>query len=115
MSETEKGAIVYELSGPLFFGSTTRFQELFEPENDPDTVIIDFNGSRVVDHSALQAIDAIAAKYELAGKKLMLRHLSRDCHALLAKAGQLIVDMDDDPSYRIATDYGILAGKIGGH
>ncbi|MDB4017357.1 SulP family inorganic anion transporter [Amylibacter sp.] len=114
-SETEKGAIVYELSGPLFFGSTTRFQELFEPENDPDTVIIDFNGSRVVDHSALQAIDAIAAKYELAGKKLMLRHLSRDCHALLAKAGQLIVDMDDDPSYRIATDYGILAGKIGGH
>ncbi|MDB9878087.1 SulP family inorganic anion transporter [Amylibacter sp.] len=115
LSETEKGAIVYELSGPLFFGSTTRFQELFEPENDPDTVIIDFSGSRVVDHSALQAIDAIAAKYELAGKKLMLRHLSRDCHALLAKAGQLIVDMDDDPSYRIATDYGILAGKIGSH
>ena len=66
-------------------------------------------------HSALQAIDAIAAKYELAGKKLMLRHLSRDCHALLTKAGQLIVDMDDDPSYRIATDYRILAGKIGGH
>jgi SulP family sulfate permease len=51
----------------------------------------------------------------LAGKKLMLRHLSRDCHALLTKAGQLIVDMDDDPSYRIATDYRILAGKIGGH
>ena len=115
LSETEKGAIVYELSGPLFFGSTTRFQELFEPNNDPDTVIIDFNGSRVVDHSALQAIDAVAAKYELAGKKLMLRHLSRDCHALLTKAGQLIVDMDDDPSYRIATDYRILAGRIGGH
>ena len=115
LSETEKGAIVYELSGPLFFGSSTRFQELFEPENDPATIIIDFNGSRVVDHSALQAIDAVAAKYEAAGKKLMLRHLSRDCHALLAKAGQLIVDMDDDPSYRIATDYGISAGKIGGH
>ena len=115
LSETEKGAVVYELSGPLFFGSSTRFQELFEPKNDPATIIIDFNGSRVVDHSALQAIDAVAAKYEAAGKKLMLRHLSRDCHALLTKAGQLIVDMDDDPSYRIATDYGISAGKIGGH
>ena len=45
----------------------------------------------------------------------MLRHLSRDCHALLAKAGQLIVDSDDDPSYRIATDYDIQPGNIGGH
>ena len=74
-SSTEKGAIVYELSGPLFFGSTTRFIDLFHPEDDPDTVILDFNGSRVVDHSALQAIDAVAAKYETAGKRLMLRHL----------------------------------------
>lgn len=114
-SSTEKGAIVYELSGPLFFGSTTRFIDLFHPEDDPDTVILDFNGSRVVDHSALQAIDAVAAKYETAGKRLMLRHLSRDCHALLAKAGQLIVDSDDDPSYRIATDYDIQPGNIGGH
>lgn len=114
-STTEKGAIVYELSGPLFFGSTTKFIDLFNPETDPDTVIIDFDGSRVVDHSALQAIDAVAAKYEAAGKRLMLRHLSRDCHALLAKAGQLIVDADDDPSYRIATDYDILPGNISGH
>ena len=68
-----------------------------------------------MDHSALQAIDAVAAKYETAGKRLMLRHLSRDCHALLAKAGQLIVDSDDDPSYRIATDYDIQPGNIGGH
>jgi SulP family sulfate permease len=114
-SSTEKGAIVYELSGPLFFGSTTRFIDLFNPEDDPDTVILDFNGSRVVDHSALQAIDAVAAKYEAAGKRLMLRHLSHDCHALLAKAGQLIVDADDDPSYQIATDYGIVSGNISGH
>jgi len=114
-SETEEGARVYELNGPLFFGSATGFQDLFDPENGPDTVILDFNGSRVVDHSALQAIDAVAAKYEAAGKTLMLRHLSKDCHALLSKAGQLIVDADDDPSYSVAADYGFLSGKIGGH
>ncbi|GLQ35720.1 sodium-independent anion transporter [Amylibacter marinus] len=114
-SKSEKGARVYDITGPLFFGSATRFQELFDPESDPESVILDFDGSRVVDESALQAIEAVAAKYNAAGKTLKLRHLSRDCHALLSKAGQLIVDMDDDPSYQIATDYGVTLGRIGGH
>ena len=39
---------------------------------------MDFADSRVVDQSALQAIENIAAKYEAAGKRVMLRHLSRD-------------------------------------
>ena len=67
--------------------------------NDPETVIVDFADSRVVDQSALQAIENIAAKYEAAGKRVMLRHLSRDCHKLLNKAGHLMVDSDDDPDY----------------
>ncbi len=114
-SKTEKGARVYDITGPLFFGSTTRFQELFIPEEDPDTVILDFSGSRVVDHSALQAIEAVAEKYEAAGKNLQLRHLSKDCHALLSKAGQLMIDSDDDPSYRVAVDYDVTTGRMGGH
>jgi len=59
-------------------------------------VIVDFAGSRVADQSALQAIEAIATKYENAGKKIQLRHLSRDCHSLLSKAGHLMVDSDDE-------------------
>jgi SulP family sulfate permease len=39
-----------------------------------------------------------------------LRHLSRDCHALLNKAGQLILEMDDDPNYGLAVDYSIRTG-----
>src|SRR6056297_2108132 len=54
-STTEQGAKVYEIQGPLFFGSSDGFMELFDVENDPDTVIVDFNGSRVADQSALQA------------------------------------------------------------
>ena len=78
-SVREKGAIVYDIKGPLFFGSATGFRELFQIKDDPDTVIIDFAGSRVVDESALQAIEDIAAKYHEAGKTVMLRHLSADC------------------------------------
>lgn len=114
-SHTEKGAKVYEINGPLFFGSSDGFMELFDVANDPDTVIVDFAESRVVDQSALQAIEALAAKYEAAGKTLMLRHLSRDCHKLLQKAGQLMVDSDDDPDYALAVDYSVRTGMLGGH
>lgn len=108
------GAHVYEIEGPLFFGSTDGFAELFHPETDPDVVIVDFMRSRVVDQSALQAIEDLAARYQAVGKTLRLRHLSRDCHKLLNRAGQLIVDSDDDPDYAIATDYSVRTGAFGG-
>jgi SulP family sulfate permease len=114
-SESDKGARVYEIEGPLFFGSTDGFTELFDVENDADRVIVDFARSRVVDQSALQAIEALAGKYEAAGKTLTLRHLSRDCHELLTKAGHLMIDSDDDPDYEIAADYSVKTGILGGH
>ncbi len=114
-SVTEAGARVYEIEGPLFFGSATGFTELFDPAKDPDHVILDFANSRVVDQSALQAIEAVAEKYTAAGKRLQLRHLSADCHQLLHKAGQLIVDRSDAPDYSLAVDYDIQTGRLGGH
>lgn len=114
-SVTERGAKVYEVHGPLFFGSSDGFVELFDVENDPQVVIVDFADSRVVDQSALQAIEAMAAKYEAGGKRLQLRHLSRDCHRLLTKAGHLMVDSDDDPDYELAVDYDVRTGVLGGH
>lgn len=113
-TETVGETKVYKLEGPLFFGSAEGFSELFTVKDDPDAVIIDFNNSRVVDQSALQAIEGVAAKYEAAGKTLQLRHLTRDCHTLLNKAGQLIVDSDDDPDYGLAVDYGVRLGRLGG-
>ncbi len=113
-STTEEGAKVYEIQGPLFFGSAEGFSEIFDVTDDPDVVIVDFASSRVVDQSALQAIEAIAGKYEAAGKRIMLRHLSRDCHRLLTKAGHLMVDSDDDPEYQVAVDYGVRTGILGG-
>jgi SulP family sulfate permease len=114
-SHTDKGAKVYEIQGPLFFGSSDGFVELFDVANDPDSVIVDFANSRVADQSALQAIEAMAGKYEAAGKKLTLRHLSRDCHQLLTRAGHLVIDSDDDPDYEVAVDYSVRTGILGGH
>ena len=113
--ETPEGAKVYQIQGPLFFGSADGFVELFAPAQDPQRVVIDFADSRVADQSALQAIETIAAKYQGAGKKIELRHLSRDCHRLLNNAGQLMVDSEDDPTYEIAANYGVRTGILGGH
>ncbi|MDD9922684.1 MAG: SulP family inorganic anion transporter [Boseongicola sp.] len=114
--DTPEGARVYQVQGPLFFGSTEGFTELFNIADDPSKVIVDFAESRVVDQSALSAIEAIAEKYQAAGKTIQLRHLSRDCHQLLANSGQLIVDSENDPDYQVATDYSVRTGILsGGH
>ena len=109
----EKGAKVYEIEGPLFFSSTNSFLEIFKPQEDPEVIIIDFARSKVIDQSALKAIEDIADKYNSIGKKVKLRHLTRDCHKLLSRAGQLVVDSDDDPDYGIAVDYDVKLGIFG--
>jgi len=111
---TPEGAKVYQIEGPLFFGSAEGFGEIFTPQTDPGLVIVDFMNSRVVDQSALQAIESLATKYEAQGKTLQLRHLSRDCHKLLHRAGQLMVDSADDPDYGLAVNYGVRTGTFGG-
>ena len=100
-----QGATVYELHGPLFFGSVKNFSELFDVKNDPKDVIIEFEHSRVADHSAIEAIDSLADKYTKAGKQLHLRHLSKDCKQLLHKARDLVeVNVIEDPTYKVASD-----------
>lgn len=108
-SLNEEGSKVYQIHGPVFFGSAANFLELFDAQNDPADVIVDFANSRVTDHSAIEAIETIAERYTALGKTLHLRHLSQDCRALLHKAGSLVeINVKEDPSYKVATD--LLAG-----
>ena len=105
-SVDKDGSKVYRLHGALFFGSISEFRDLFNPHNDPDDVVIDFGDSRVVDHSALEAIDALSTRYKDQGKRLHLTHLSADCKLLLKKAGDLVeVNSIEDPKYRVVVDY----------
>lgn len=102
----EDGTKVYEIWGPLFFGSITAFNEKFDVKNDPSNVEIDFMESRISDHSALEAIFNIVEKYELAGKTIHLKHLSEECKILLHKSSpkfeEVIINAIDDPRYHIA-------------
>ena len=96
---------VYNVYGPLFFGAVSNFLDQFNPKEDKKNVIIDFAGSRVCDHSGLEAIDLLADRYMNSGRKLQLRHLSPDCHKLLKKAGVLVdANINEDPKYFVATN-----------
>jgi len=101
----EKGVKHYEMFGPLFFGSVSAFNEKFDVINDPEEVIIDFAESRVVDMSAIEALNKITERYHKVGKKIHLRHLSPDCRKLLAKADEIIeVNIMEDPTYKVLAD-----------
>jgi len=101
----EHGSKIDQLHGPLFFASVSSFKDLFQPETDPDDVVIDFYYTRVFDQSGLEAINDPAEKYEHVGKRLYLTHLSPECRALLDRAGDMVdVNLSEDPQYHVATE-----------
>jgi SulP family sulfate permease len=102
------GVKVYEIWGPLFFGSISAFNQKFDVKNDPEAIEIDFVESRISDHSAIEAIFVLVNKYNTAGKTIKLKHLSQDCKVLLYKSSPLfkdvIIEAIDDPRYHLAED-----------
>lgn len=104
----EDGTKVYEIWGPLFFGSIQNFNAKFDVKNDPQTVEIDFIESKVSDHSGIEALRGIANKYMDNGKSVRFTHLSPECKSLLLKANPqfstIIESSVDDPRYYVVTD-----------
>ena len=98
----ENGIKYYEIFGPLFFGSVTTFTDKFDPTNDPKQVVIDFEESRIVDMSAIDALDKLSKRYAQQNKKLHLKHLSEDCIKMLKNAEAVIeVNIQEDPTYKV--------------
>ena len=104
----EDGTKVYEIWGPLFFGSISAFNDKFDIKTDPDNIEIDFVEARISDHSAIEAIYGLVEKYRAVGKKVTLKHLSEDCKLLLYKSSpvfkDIIVEDIDDPRYHLAAN-----------
>jgi SulP family sulfate permease len=98
----ESGVKHYEILGPLFFGSVTTFADKFNPAEDPQEVVVDFRESRVVDMSAIDALDKLSKRYAQLGKKLYLKHLSEDSRKMLKNAEAVIeVNIQEDPTYKV--------------
>lgn len=102
------GTKVYEIWGPLFFGSVQNFNSKFDATNDPKNIEIDFIESKVSDHSGIEALSSLAHKYMEKGKQVTLTHLSPECKTLLLKAdpalASVIETSIDDPRYYVVTD-----------
>jgi SulP family sulfate permease len=102
------GTKVYEIWGPLFFGSVQNFTSKFDTKNDPNKIEIDFIESKVSDHSGIEAIRTVTNKYLDLGKEVKLTHLSPECKTLLLKANQkfdqVIETSIDDPRYYVVTN-----------
>ncbi len=109
----EHGMKHYEIFGPLFFGSTSLFNSKFDVQNDPNEVIIDFKESRIMDQSAIEAINKLAERYQKEGKTIHLRHLSKDCIKLIKRAEKICdVNVVEDPNYFVSIDnYKRLLGE----
>lgn len=99
----DNGVKHYEIFGPLFFGSTMGFMEKFDVQDDPKEIIIDFKESKIVDMSAIDAVNKITERYAKINKTVRLYHLSDDCRLLLKNAN-IIVDILEDPTYKVTVD-----------
>ena len=95
----------YEIFGPLFFGSINLFNSKFDVKDDPNEVVVDFAESKVVDQSAIEALNKLAERYLSNGKSIHLRHLSPDCVKLIKKAEKICdVNVLEDPNYFVSID-----------
>jgi len=104
-TENDQGSTVYEVNGPIFFGSIANFLEQFKPNEDSEDVIVEFKNARVVDHSAIEAIDTLAERYLSRNKTMHLKHLNQECKDLLEKADKLVeLNIIEDPDYHIVSD-----------
>jgi len=105
VSSEKQNSKVYKLQGCLFFGSVTSFKNLFDFDNDPKDIIIDFADSRVYDHSGLEAISFVAEKYAVKNKSLHLLNLSKECKMLLKKADNIVeVSVIENLDWHLADD-----------
>ena len=104
----DDGTKVYEIWGPLFFGSSQSFNSKFDYKNDPIMIEIDFIESRVGDHSGIEALKNVTTKYLSIGKEIKITHLSPECKMILLKANPMFEDIIEtsieDPRYHVVTD-----------
>lgn len=94
---TENGEKHYFIHGPLFFGSAGTFAQKFDFASDPQEIVIDFQESRIVDMSALEALKKVQDRYQSLGKNMKLRHVNDDGRRLIENTkGILTIDFIQD-------------------
>ncbi|MBM7620261.1 SulP family sulfate permease [Bacillus tianshenii] len=83
----EYDKIVYKITGQMFFGTMSHFVDLFNYQNDPEEIVIDFSNTHVWDQSAVTAISKTVIKYQRLGKKVTMIGLNEESEALVNRIG----------------------------
>ncbi|WP_138751461.1 SulP family inorganic anion transporter [Paenibacillus sinopodophylli] len=84
------GPRTYNVTGQLFFGTTSRFVSLFDYQNDPEQITIDFSHSHVWDQSAVTAIIKVKNKYEQLNKQVSFIGLNDESQLIIRNLGLIV-------------------------
>merc|ERR1719510_234808 len=77
---------VFHLKGPLFFGSAMNYKMEVDPHKvEEDVVVLDFNDSKILDISAIQAIIEARENLKGSGKRVLLRGVPAEAFKDLPK------------------------------
>lgn len=87
VSMNTTGAKVYIVRGQMFFGTMMHFIDLFDMENDPVQVVIDFTHTHVWDHASVTGIQRVVEKYRRLGKTIQLIGLNQESSDLIRRSG----------------------------
>mmetsp|Transcript_14968 Transcript_14968/g.19314 ORF Transcript_14968/g.19314 Transcript_14968/m.19314 type:complete len:691 (-) Transcript_14968:398-2470(-) len=85
---------IYQLSGPLFFGSSQAFEKHFNFKSDPALVEVHLDNCRLCDYSALCSLNAVAERYKELGKGFRVRRVNTKCMKAIRKAKHMIYNYD---------------------
>ncbi|QGV77279.1 SulP family inorganic anion transporter [Streptomyces ficellus] len=90
VTDPDGTAVVYRVTGELFFASSNDLVGRFDYAGDPDKVVIDLGEAHIWDASSVAALDAIETKYAQRGKTVEITGLNRPSAHLHGKlSGEL--------------------------
>jgi len=94
-SEKKDGKVtkIYNISGPVFFGTKGEFIRNFTILSDPEFVHIHFEEDSFLDYSILEALNVLSKRYLDLGKKLKIKKLKQK-QKTVEKAKQLIKNIE---------------------
>ncbi len=84
---------VYEIRGPMYFGSCDIFLKNFHQYTDPDLIELHFQQADIFDYSALQAINTLVERYNVLKKRVRLRLIKSTSLKVLVEAKDLFTSL----------------------
>jgi SulP family sulfate permease len=88
LKQIPAGTLVFEVSGPMFFGATDKFMYIIDSVNkNTKTVILQMRSAPAIDVTALNNLKAMYDKLKQQGITLLFCHVKQQPYTAMEKAG----------------------------